>query len=131
MQTTSNWLRLGTELIDTRDGRTCVVGSIRGDGTITLRKRSLVSGKWTTLRWEPGRFQRAGRRQYRLSPEGLEKKQRSRSALKGTPRLEQQTEKLRQTLREKALAMYGPEVVRLAEGLGLTYGQVWAIRGGA
>lgn len=97
----TNTYRIGTTLIDTRDGRPVVVSERRGHGVMYVRKRALSSDKWYTIRWEPGRFTRAGRRKYRTSVKNIEGQRERR--------------------RREAVERYGDEVVRLAENLKLPY----------
>lgn len=105
-------IRIGTELIDTRDGRTCIVGEVLASGVLLVRKRSLTTGRWQTIRGYAGRFRRAatGKPLYRVRQESLDYH--------------------RAKIRDAARERYGDDVVRLAEGTGLTYRQVWEERHG-
>lgn len=62
---------IGTELIDLRDGRPCVVSQA---SPMRVRKRNLATGGWHTLAWEAGRFRRAHARNYVLTEVGLKRK---------------------------------------------------------
>lgn len=83
-------IRIGNDVIDTHDGRPCVVSQVHADGFVSVRKRALGSKRWFTYRDVSGRFLRPS------------------MALR----------------RKREAARYGPEVVRMAKALGLTFEQV-------
>lgn len=105
-------IRIGTEIMDLRDGRTCIVSDIRPDGVTLCRKRSLTTGRWQTIRVE------GNHRFVRLSGKPLYRFGLAKAVADGEQR------------RNAARAKYGDDVVRLADGLGLGYAEAAKLRYG-
>lgn len=90
----TNTYLLGTTLIDTRDGRPCIVSAV-ADGRVThVRKRIVGSKRWRTYQFEAERYMR---------PSAVAR---------------------RAAMRMTMIQRHGPDVVRLAESLGLPCGEV-------
>lgn len=64
-------LHIGTELIDTRDGRPCHVSDVGPGGPLWVRKRIVGSERYVRLSWNAERFVRATIRERAVKKYGL------------------------------------------------------------
>lgn len=92
--------RIGTVLIDTTDGRECIISG-RNVREETLLRKQDEYGCWKTLIWKPGRFK-----------------------TKGSPHADAALRRLKK--REEAIEKYGLRLIQLAEANGLRYEQAAA-----